>query len=56
MSDSICDVCVIGGGGHVGLPLALTFADSGLRTDIYDINTEVIERIRQTLPSTDKIE
>ena len=31
------DVCVIGGGGHVGLPLALTFADSGLRTVIYDI-------------------
>ena len=24
------DVCVVGGGGHVGLPLALTFADSGL--------------------------
>ncbi len=31
----------------MGLPLALTFADSGLRTDIYDINTETIEGIRQ---------
>lgn len=45
------DVCVIGGGGHVGLPLALTFADSGLKTLIYDINKQVIETIRQgTMP------
>jgi UDP-N-acetyl-D-mannosaminuronic acid dehydrogenase len=41
------DVCVIGGGGHVGLPLALTFADAGLRTVIYDINKEVVQMIRQ---------
>jgi UDP-N-acetyl-D-mannosaminuronic acid dehydrogenase len=40
------DVCVIGGAGHVGLPLALTFADSGLRTVIYDINATVVESIR----------
>ena len=40
------DVCVIGGGGHVGLPLALTFADTGLKTVIYDINTKVAESIR----------
>lgn len=40
------DVCVIGGGGHVGLPLALTFADSGLRTVVYDINEKVVASIR----------
>ena len=40
------DVCVIGGGGHVGLPLALTFADSGLRTVIYDTNRETAAKIR----------
>ncbi|HTR01685.1 MAG TPA: nucleotide sugar dehydrogenase [Thermoanaerobaculia bacterium] len=40
------DVCVIGGGGHVGLPLALTFADSGCRTVIYDTNARTVERIR----------
>jgi UDP-N-acetyl-D-mannosaminuronic acid dehydrogenase len=39
------DVCIIGGGGHVGLPLALTFADSGLRTVIYDINTATVKTI-----------
>ncbi len=41
------DVCVIGGGGHVGLPLALTFADSGFRTVIYDTNAATVQRIRQ---------
>jgi len=40
------DVCVIGGGGHVGLPLALTFADVGLKTVIYDINPKVVDSIR----------
>jgi UDP-N-acetyl-D-mannosaminuronic acid dehydrogenase len=40
------DVCVIGGAGHVGLPLALTFADSGLRTVIYDIDVKTLEVIR----------
>jgi UDP-N-acetyl-D-mannosaminuronic acid dehydrogenase len=41
------DVGVIGGGGHVGLPLALTFADCGLKTVIYDINRDTAVRIRR---------
>jgi UDP-N-acetyl-D-mannosaminuronic acid dehydrogenase len=41
------DVCVIGGGGHVGLPLALTFADAGLRTVIYDTNRGTVAKIRR---------
>jgi UDP-glucose/GDP-mannose dehydrogenase family, NAD binding domain len=41
------DVCIIGGGGHVGLPLAITFAGSGLRTLIYDINATTVELIRR---------
>lgn len=41
------DVCIIGGGGRVGLPLALTFADSGLKTIIYDINRQTVETIRR---------
>jgi UDP-N-acetyl-D-mannosaminuronic acid dehydrogenase len=39
-------VGVIGGGGHVGLPLALTFAEAGLRTVIYDTNRDTVEKIR----------
>lgn len=41
------DVCVVGGAGHVGLPLALTFADCGLRTVIYDMNDAVLQEIGQ---------
>jgi UDP-N-acetyl-D-mannosaminuronic acid dehydrogenase len=40
------DVCVIGGGGHVGLPLAITLADVGLKTAIYDVNAATVESIR----------
>jgi UDP-N-acetyl-D-mannosaminuronic acid dehydrogenase len=32
------DVVVIGGCGHVGLPLALSLADAGLRVGIFDID------------------
>jgi len=45
------DVCVIGGGGHVGLPFALICADSGLRTVIYDVDRRKVEQIRSgTMP------
>lgn len=40
------DVGVIGGGGHVGLPLALTFANVGKSTLIYDINAATIDKIK----------
>lgn len=32
------DVCVIGGAGHVGAPLAVVMATKGLRTLIYDLD------------------
>jgi UDP-N-acetyl-D-mannosaminuronic acid dehydrogenase len=40
------DVAVIGGCGHVGLPLAIAFADHGLRTHIYDTDVRAVERVR----------
>jgi UDP-N-acetyl-D-mannosaminuronic acid dehydrogenase len=40
------DVCVVGGGGHVGLPLALAWADAGFRTVIYDTDSEKVRQIR----------
>lgn len=40
------DACVIGGAGHVGLPLSLAFADRGSKVVIQDINEPVLERIR----------
>ena len=39
------DVVVLGGGGHVGLPLSLAFARSGLRVGIYDTNQATLDRI-----------
>lgn len=33
------DVIIIGGFGHVGLPLGIAFADSGLRVGLLDIDT-----------------
>jgi UDP-N-acetyl-D-mannosaminuronic acid dehydrogenase len=40
-----CDVCVVGGAGRVGLPLALVLADSGLKTLILDINETALKTI-----------
>ncbi len=39
------DVVVIGGGGHVGLPLAIAFADRGARVAIYDVSESAVERV-----------
>jgi UDP-N-acetyl-D-mannosaminuronic acid dehydrogenase len=38
-------VVIVGGGGHVGLPLALVLADSGFQTVSLDISTETVETI-----------
>ena len=46
MSGSIdLDVVVLGGGGHVGLPLSLAFADAGLRVGVFDTNQATLDRI-----------
>jgi UDP-N-acetyl-D-mannosaminuronic acid dehydrogenase len=39
------DVVVLGGGGHVGLPLSLALADAGLRVGVFDINRATLDRI-----------
>ena len=40
------DVAVVGGAGHVGIPLSLVLADRGLRTLIYDINAVSLNELR----------
>ncbi len=42
---SFVDICVVGGGGHVGLPLSLVFASKGKKVRIFDINTKTIQTI-----------
>src|SRR5437762_11873419 len=39
------DVCVVGGAGHIGAPLAIVLASRGLRTLGYDINAEAVRRL-----------
>jgi UDP-N-acetyl-D-mannosaminuronic acid dehydrogenase len=39
------DVVVVGGCGHVGLPLAIAFADRGLKTAIYDLDPAAVDGV-----------
>ncbi len=39
------DVMVIGGCGHVGLPLAVAFADRGARIGIYDVSATAVATV-----------
>lgn len=40
------DLVIVGGCGHVGLPLALAFADAGQQVGIYDIDTAKMNQVR----------
>lgn len=37
------DLCIVGGLGHVGLPLSITFADKGLKVCAYDTSKETYD-------------
>jgi UDP-N-acetyl-D-mannosaminuronic acid dehydrogenase len=39
------EICIVGGAGHVGLPLALSFADKGYSVSVFDINEEALSSI-----------
>src|SRR5580700_11363124 len=39
------DIAIVGGAGHVGLPLALVFASKGRRVLAYDINKAALKTI-----------
>jgi UDP-N-acetyl-D-mannosaminuronic acid dehydrogenase len=41
------DVVVIGGCGHVGLPLAIAFADRGARVVVYDVDPAAVAQVAQ---------
>ena len=41
------DFCIIGGAGHVGLPLAIILASKGQNVLIHDINKSVMDTIQQ---------
>ena len=39
------DVVVVGGCGHVGLPLGLAFAERGLNVALFDLNDEAVDLV-----------
>lgn len=40
------DVTVVGGAGHVGIPLVLAFTEAGLTVNVNDLNAETLETLR----------
>lgn len=45
------DVVVVGGGGHVGLPLAIALASRGSRVAVYDLSAHAVAQINSgTMP------
>jgi len=49
------DVCIIGGCGHVGLPLGLAFANHKKKVVLFDINQANVEKVnRKEMPFLDK--
>ncbi|MEK7067739.1 MAG: nucleotide sugar dehydrogenase, partial [Patescibacteria group bacterium] len=39
-------LCIIGGAGHIGLPLGVAFANQGFLTTLFDINEENLDKIQ----------
>lgn len=49
MAENKFDICIIGGCGHVGLPLGLAFADKGKSVVLYDINEASIKKVNSAI-------
>jgi UDP-N-acetyl-D-mannosaminuronic acid dehydrogenase len=54
MTSFSLDVVVVGGCGHVGLPLGIAFADRGLRTAVYDINAVSVDQVNAAVMPFDE--
>ena len=40
------DLTIVGGGGHVGIPLVLAFAEAGFRVNVHDVDRDVLDTLR----------
>ena len=47
MKNNNLTIGVVGGAGHVGLPLSLLLAKTGFKVHIIDINTDAIGKLKQ---------
>jgi UDP-N-acetyl-D-mannosaminuronic acid dehydrogenase len=41
------DVIIVGGCGHIGVPLGLAFADRGLTVELYDVNEQAVAQVNR---------
>lgn len=41
------DICIVGGCGHVGLPLGLAFAEKGQKVLLYDLNQKSVDKVNK---------
>jgi len=46
MAATIRRICIVGGAGHVGLPLAMVLAERDFQVDILDVNVKALELIK----------
>lgn len=47
MKKNLYDICIVGGLGHVGLPLGISLAHSGKKVILYDIDKRAIDTVSQ---------
>ncbi len=47
MKKNLYDICIVGGLGHVGLPLGISLAQAGKKVILYDINQKTIDIVSQ---------
>src|SRR5690349_19233082 len=40
------DITVVGGAGHVGIPLVLALAESGARVNVNDLNQDTLDTLK----------
>jgi len=40
------DLTVVGGAGHVGIPLVLAFAEAGYRVNVHDVNRNALATLQ----------
>ncbi|MDD5011073.1 MAG: nucleotide sugar dehydrogenase [Phycisphaerae bacterium] len=45
MEEFSYDICIVGGLGHIGLPLGISFAKTGKKVILYDINPDAIDTV-----------
>lgn len=49
--DRVTDICIVGGCGRAGLPLAMAFARAGMRVDAFDVDSGRVAAVKRgTMP------